>query len=130
VHRLRQILQPYLSEILEWQFADITGLSEQGGGDDDAAGRRDALQPDREVDAAAVDIVEIEDDGLPMDAHPERDAALGRLRGLVRRHLALQIGGAVNRIERALEHGDETVAGVLDDLAAMGSDGRIADADA
>jgi hypothetical protein len=112
------------------QFADFTGLGEQGGGDDHAARRRDGLQPDREVHAAAVDIVEIEDDRLPMDADPKCDTALGRLGSLACRHFVLQRDGAADRVERALEHGDKTVAGIFHDLAVMGCDGRVSDADA
>src|SRR5438270_3298350 len=108
-----------MAEILQQQLAEIAGLIEQGHRDDDAAGRRDGLQADREVDPAAVDIVEIEDDRLPMDADPKCDAALRRLRGLVREHLALQLGGAADRVERAFKYGDEAIAGVFYDLASM-----------
>lgn len=105
-------------------------MSQQGSGDDDAAGRREGLQPDRQVHATAVNIIKIKDDRLPMDADPKRDAAVGRLGDFARRHLALQLDGTADRVERALEHGDKPVAGIFHDLAAMGCDRRVTDADA
>src|SRR5215218_7258959 len=107
VYWVLQILQPHVTEIFKRPLTDTARFLEQGSRDNDAAGRRDGLQADREVDAAAIHIIEIEDHRLPMDADPKRDTALGRLRALMHRHFALKLRGAADRVEWALEHRDE-----------------------
>ena len=74
-----------------------------------------------------VNIVQIEDDGLPVDTHPKLDAALGRVLGLPAADLSLEFQGAPDAIQRGLEHRNVTITGILHDLAPMSDDRGIYD---
>src|SRR5688572_32426921 len=57
-----------------------------------------------DIDRASVDVVEIEDHGLPMDANAKCDTALGRVLALSSQDFLLQLDRAFDRSE---EHTSE-----------------------
>src|SRR6266704_5562050 len=92
------------------------------GGDADAAGRGEALETRREVDAVAVDVVRRHDHVAEVDADAELDAAVLRQPGIAREDEPLHIQRAAHRIDHAAELDKSSVTGMLDDAAAVLAD--------
>ena len=130
MNRPRQVLEMKFTQVVKLEFAQIGDYSQKGRRHHNAARGSDRLQACRDIDAMAVDIVQIKDDRLPMNADAKGYAALGRLQGFKPGDFTLQLGGTAKGIERALQHRDEAVAGVLHNLASSTDQGRIDDAHA
>jgi hypothetical protein len=67
----------------------------------DAARRRQRLQPRRDVDAVAVDVVTIRDHVAQIDADPEDDAFVFGSRSVAVDHCPLNLDGTAHRIDDA-----------------------------
>jgi hypothetical protein len=91
----------------------------------DAAGLGVGLQPGRDVDAVAVDILGFDDDVGDVDAHPEINLSGDRLIHIADDHLPLDLDRAVSGIVRVLEGGEEAIAGILDDTSTILGDVRV-----
>ncbi len=94
-------------------------------GDADAARLGDPLEPRRDIDAVAENIVVVEDDVADMDADAKLDPELGRHVDIPLRHRALHFHRTARRIDGAGELDQHAVAGGLDDAAVMRGDAGI-----
>ena len=90
-------------------------------------GSRQGFEPCRDIDAVAENVALVDDDVADIDADAEFDAAVGRHIGVPFGHLALDFDGAAHRVDDAGELGQQTVAGGLDDAAAVLADPEIDD---
>src|SRR5262249_53612123 len=70
-----------------------------------------------DVYAVAVDIVVLDNHVRDVEAHAKRDAAVGWLIGFLLSHCMLHVDRSLHCGPCALENRQETVAGILDDLA-------------
>ena len=85
----------------------------------DAARLGQCLQPRRDIDAVAEDVVVLDNDVAEIDADAERDTPiLGQL-GVAIHHRALDLGGAADRIHDTRKFHQQSVAGGLHDPAAV-----------
>ncbi|HEY3681194.1 MAG TPA: hypothetical protein VGL45_20970 [Bradyrhizobium sp.] len=94
-------------------------------GDADTARFGNSLEPRRDVDAIAKDIVVVDDDVADMHPDAKFDPELGRHAGVLARHFLLDNDRATRGIDHAGELGQHAVSGVLDDAAAMAGDRRV-----
>jgi hypothetical protein len=85
----------------------------------DTAGLRNPLQPRSNIDAIAEDIVVIDDDIADVNADPELDSIFMWHVGILSDYVALNLDRASRRVHGACELNQHTVAGGLDDAAAM-----------
>jgi hypothetical protein len=93
--------------------------------DADAPRRRQRLQPCRDVDAIAVNVVAVGDHVAEIDPDAKAQAALlGKIEIAVG-HRALDFGRTAHRVDDAGEFRQHAVAGGLDDAAVMLADLRI-----
>ena len=92
-------------------------------GDENAAVRRLAFEPRRDIDAVAKDVVALDDDVAEVDADAEVDRPLRRDVALA--HRALDRDGAFDRVDGAAELDQRAVAHHLDDAAVARGDGGI-----
>jgi hypothetical protein len=124
-HRMVDVLQRVLAQIIERQIQLAEDLPIHVVGDEDSAGRREILQPRRHVHGAAKHVVAIDD--IVADIHPDPQNDTFRVgRALVvRPHAALDGHGAAQGIDDAAELGQHAVASGVEDTAAMGGHDRI-----
>src|SRR6185437_13892558 len=95
--------------------------------DVDRTGLGQSLDPRRDIDAVAVNVVALDDDVADIDADAERDAvALGDVRVALGDAL-LHFDRACDRVHRAGEFDQCAVADELDGAAGVGGNGRIDD---
>ena len=87
------------------------------GGDRDAAGLGDGLEPRRDVDAVTEDVVALDDDVAEIDADAELDASVLRHVLIALDHRPLDLGGTGDRVHDARKLDQHAVAGDLDDAA-------------
>jgi hypothetical protein len=87
--------------------------------DADAAGRGEALESHRDVDAIAVDIVVVNDHIAKVDADPDLDAVPRLEAGIVLGDVPLDLDRAVDGVDDAGELDQGAIAGELDNAAAM-----------
>ena len=131
-HRPLDVLQRLLAHVLEGEVEPVADMVAHRAGDGDAARPGDALEPRRDVDAVAEDVVALDDDVAEIDADAELDAAVLRHVGVALAHPALDLGGAGDGVHDARELDQHAVAGELDDAALMlgdlGVDQLVADA--
>ena len=111
------VLQRLLAHVFEGKVEPIADVVAHRAGDGDAAGRGDAFQPRRHIHAVAENVVALDDDVADIDADAELNAAAFRNISVALAHLALDFGGAGNRIHHARELDQHAVAGQLDDAA-------------
>ena len=86
------------------------------------------LQPRSHINAIAGDVIAVDDDVDEVDADTELDALLSWLRLIVCPHRPLNVNRATKRGIRAAAFEQHSVAGGLDDPAAMFGDRWIGDA--
>jgi hypothetical protein len=92
----------------------------------DAARRRDPFEPCGDVDAVAHEVaVALDHHVAEIDADAEFDAFLGLEARVARRHGALDLDRAAQRVDDAHELDERAVTGAFDDAAAMGRDDGI-----
>src|SRR5262249_22295523 len=88
----------------------------------DGARLGDALQPRRDVDAVAVDILAFNDDVAKVDANPEFDAAAFGRGTVALNHARLDGDCTAHGLDRASEGHQQPIAGPLNDAATVSSD--------
>jgi hypothetical protein len=91
----------------------------------DAAGLGDTFEPRRNVDAVAVNITFLDDDVANMNADSEFDALILRHGCVTFDHAVLNLNGTARGVDGARELNQDTIAGPLDDAAAMIRDLRF-----
>ncbi len=88
-------------------------------------GRRFRLQPGRHVHAIAVEIVAVDDQVAEVQADPEHDGGVLGLVAIGVGHGLLELDGRAQRIDRAGKLDQRTVAGQLDQPAAVAGQRRF-----
>src|SRR5258705_10716563 len=117
-----RFLQRDLALVVETHIDPVTDLIVNSTRDRNASRHSNAFEPRCNIDAIAEDIVVVDDDVSKMDADAELDPlGLGYLRVLVS-HAALNFDGASRCIDGTGKFDQQTVAGGLDDAAAMFGD--------
>jgi hypothetical protein len=87
--------------------------------DADAAGLCDALKPRRNVNAVSKDIMGLDDYVADIDAHAEGNTPVFNLTDGKFLDAGLELNSSSDRFDRARKLGQEPVAGVLHDAAAV-----------
>ena len=100
-------------------------MVEGGAGDEHAARLAKLLEPRRDVDAVAEEVVALDHDVAEIDADAEDDAARGRTFGLTLGDRLLHGDRAGDGIDDRGELDDRAVAHQLDDAALVLGDDRI-----
>src|SRR5205823_14268244 len=95
--------------------------------DADPARFGQCLQPRRDVDAVAIDVVILGDDVAQIDPDAELDSPLDGDAGIALGHRVLHLDRAMHRVDDAGELDEETVTGGLDDAATMLPDPAVGD---
>ncbi len=123
------VLQVLLAHVLERQSDLAADFFVHFGRDANPAGLGNRLEPRRNVDPFTVNVPPLADHVTEVDADAQNDpAAFGQV--LVRfRHLALQVGSAGNRVDRAAKLDKDTVAHDFDNAPSVRTDGRLHDRD-
>ena len=117
--RPRQVSEREVAEVDDAGAEGVAGLLGGGAGDGDAARLGVRLEPGRDVDAVAVDVVALDDDLGGVDGHAEQDPLFGRLVGGLSGDALLERACAADGVTRGVEQREEAVAGVLDGPAAV-----------
>ena len=117
-----QVLQLLLADVGEFE-RDLVGYRlVHRSRDADAAGRRDAFQPRRDVHALAEQVAFALDDIADGDADPEMHLPAGRIREIARAQALLGIDGAAHRVDGAGELREDRVARSVEDPPAEARD--------
>jgi len=120
-HRLGDVLEVVLAEIVDREIEPRLDLAVSVLGKIDRAGFGDALQSCGDIDPVAHQIaVALLDDVAEMDADAKLDASLGRQPGVALDHAVLHLGGAAHGIDHAPELDEDAVAGLLHHPAVIG----------
>ena len=93
--------------------------------DQHAAGLGEPLQPGRDVDAVAIDVIAVDDDIADIDPDAEHEALVGQCSSAS--HGFLDRDGAAHGVDRAGELDQHAVAGELHQPAAVAGNQRIDD---
>ena len=124
-HRPGDVLDRMLAEVLEILRYPVAHLLEHGARDAQAAGRGHLLEPRRDVDAIAEDVVALDHHVAEVDADPEIHAALGRHLRVAAVQLLLDLDAAADRFDGGRELGQDAVAGGADDAPVVARDQRV-----
>jgi hypothetical protein len=117
VDRARDVLEPSLAEILEPIGQLVLHVIADGARDQDAARLCKRLEPGRDVDAVAVDVLALDDDVAEIDADAQRDALFLGQPALALGDAPLHFDRALHRLDHAREFHERAVAHQLDDAA-------------
>ena len=123
--RPRDVLDRPFAQILQRDIELVADGIAHGTRDEDRPRLGDALQPRRDVDAIAIDVIALDDDIAQVDSDPELDLALARLAAIALGHARLDRHRAAHRLDRAGEIHQQPVARALDDAAAVLGDARL-----
>jgi len=115
-----------LAEIIEGDIHLAQSVRMHPAGNADATGLGQSFEPRDEVDPIAENVAVLDDDVALMDAKAKLDPLFGWRACVPVRHRPLHLDGAAHGIDNAMELDQESVAGGLDDAAAMLGDLRIA----
>jgi hypothetical protein len=107
-----------LAHVVEGKVRQAMDLVVHGAGDANAAGSGERLQPRRDVDSGAVNVVALEDDLAEVDADAKLEAPVARHAAVACRHRVLDLDAASNRISDARELRQPSVTRGLDDPSA------------
>ncbi len=124
LHRCRDVLELERACFGKRDRAFACNLRMDRVRDQHAALGRLGLQPRRDIDPVAEDVLAIDDDVAEIDADPELDRLLGP-RLVEGRHGALDGDRTIDRVHGAGKFNQRAVAHSLDDPPAMGQDGRV-----
>jgi hypothetical protein len=108
-----------LAEILELQLQLLARGNANRLRYADPAGRREGLEPGRDVDAVPVDVAAILDHVAEVDSDPKLDLAIGRNPLIAQAELALHVDGTRHRVAGRFELREDGVARVVHHTAAM-----------
>ncbi len=93
--------------------------------DADPAGIGQPLQPRRDIDAIAEDVVSVDDDVTDVDTDAKLDPLLGGHLGIALGHATLHVDRAADRVDHTGKFQQQAVARGLDDAATVLSDRRV-----
>src|SRR6266851_5615080 len=98
------VLEGLLAHVVEGQIKLAGGVFLNAARDADPAGLSDAFKTGRDIDAVAEDVpVLFEDHVALVDTDAKYDAAVRRQRGIGFGHRALELGGATQCVDDAVE---------------------------
>ena len=126
-HRTGDVLDLLLAAILERVGQLVANLIADDTRYADAGRIGERLEPRRDIDAVAEDVVILGDDVAEVDADAEFEPPLGGDIAVARGHLALHPNGATHRIDDAGELDKEPVAGGFDDPPVTFAKPRVGD---
>ena len=124
-HRPCDVLQLLFAHVLEVCVELAAHLPVGVVGYADAAGLSDTFEPRGNIDAVAEYVAVLDDDVADMDANAEFDALVLRHRRVTLDHAVLNFNGTARGVDGACELNQDTIAGPLDDAAAMIRDLRF-----
>jgi hypothetical protein len=124
--RAGDVLHRLLAQVLQHD-PSLSRTESRTARNEDAARIGQRLEPRGDVDTVAVDVVAFDDHVTQVDADAEFDAAVIQRGAVAVGHAGLDGDGAAHGLDGAGEIHQETVAGALDDAAAMGGDVRFDD---
>ena len=117
---LADVLDLLLPHRLEAECQLFLDLFRHLAGNADAAGVGKLLETRRDVDAFAMPVRALHDHFAEVDSDPNIDAMVLGLAGVPLRHSALDVDGALNRVDNAPEFRQQAVAHELEDAAMVG----------
>ncbi len=123
--RAGDVLDALLAGILEGQSQPVADLLAHRPRDADAARVGQVFEASRDVDGIAVEVLVVDDHIAEVDPDPETEALVLWEIGVAVDHALLHFDRPAHRFDRAGELDQETVAGGLDDAAAMPGDAGI-----
>ena len=103
MHRARDVLELALAQVLEADLEAVSHLVVDGARDEDTAGLGERLEPRRDIDAVAEDVVALDDDVADVDADPKLDSLIEWCRVRSPGHLSLDLDGTTGRVHRTGE---------------------------
>jgi hypothetical protein len=119
VHRLGDVLDRQLPEIVEGQAGRVLNQFEDASGNKNLSRLRQALQAGSDVDAVADQIVPLHQHVAKVDSHAESQARCLRCVFCNCINALLDTGGAAHGLDRARELGQDAVAGGAENAAVM-----------
>jgi hypothetical protein len=119
VNRLRDVFDTLLPDVFQGIREPVADMVAHRARDADPAGFRYRLQPCRDVDAVAVNVVVIRNDISEIDPDTEGYVLVLGYRRIAVDHSALHLDGAAHRIDDARKFHQHAVAGSLNDPPAM-----------
>ena len=126
-HRAGDVFHRLLAEVLEGELDLVGHLVVRATRDEHAACVADALEPRRDVDPVAVQVVALHDHVAEVDPHAQHDALLRAPARRARRQRGLHFRRALHRVDHARELDQHAVAGGLENAAARLGDRRVDD---
>ena len=123
-HRLGDVFQRLLARRLVGEAELAPDAVMHGSGDADAAGLTHLLQPRRDVDAVAEDVVALDHDVAEVNADAEFQPAVLCPRGVAPTQIVLDLGGAGDGVGDRGELGQQRVARRADDAPGAALDAR------
>jgi hypothetical protein len=124
-HRLCNVFQRLRAHIFESNVHLAADLSMSIIGNADATGLCNSLKAGSDIDAVTKNITVIENDVTDVNADAELNFDVLRYRGVLLRHTPLDLNRTTYRINSASKLDQHSIAGGLDDAAAMYGDGGI-----
>src|SRR5215469_6995132 len=119
MHRVSNVLDALLSDIVERIGESFTNAVADCAGDPDPARLRQCLQPRCDIDVVAEDILGFDNNVAKIDPNSEADALVLGGNGISIHHSVLDFDGTAHCVYRAWELRQQAITGVLDDAAAM-----------
>ena len=120
--RTGDIFQAVLADVVEGQVELAGGVLLHSRRNTDAARLRQGFEPGSDVDPVAKDVTLLHDDVALMDTNAEFNPFRGGGPGIAPGHRLLHLGRAAQSVHHAGEFDEQSVAGGLDQPAAMCGD--------
>src|SRR5262245_36401954 len=119
MHRLGNILQTPLADVLEWNLHDLSNLIVDGLRNADSSRVSELFEANSDVYARTVEIVLFDDNIPEIHANAELHSLVVWDRLIAFRDLVLNLDGAANGLDDAGELGDDAVACAAEDTPLM-----------
>jgi hypothetical protein len=116
------IFEELLAQILEDEFGPAHQILSDVRGEANASRLGQAFETRRDIDAVAENVPILRDNLPDIDAYSELQAIIGKQRRIAFADNALDLARAIQRIDGALEIGEQAVPGSLDEVAAVFGD--------
>ena len=126
-NRFGDVLDPLFSEWNERDRQPASNLLAHRTGKADPTGFGQRLQPGRDIDAIAKEILPLDDQVPEMNSDPEAHLLTRRAGSVLVGDRLLEGDGAFDRIDRTGEVGHHAIAGGIEDATMMGGDQPIED---
>src|SRR6266851_5865848 len=118
-HRLGDILDRLLAEVLVAQRELVTEVFVDGAGDADTAGFGETFQARRHIDPVAVDLFAVDHHVAEVDPDTKLHPLVGRQVGILGPERGLDYGGALHRVHHAGELCYYAIAGGINEAPAV-----------